>query len=150
MKEKIKEEKINDALLKVALGYQVVEVAEEYADVDGELKLTKRKKTKKDIPPDLKAVQLLLSAENEGNYGGWTDEQLLEEKQRLLAELKGKEEDDKEAVDEGLGEVALKGEIVVKKAVKSKKVAGSVELNVKKPRPKPRKRVVRKTVKGEE
>ena len=87
MKEKMKEEKINDALLKVALGYQVAEVTEEYAEVDGELKLTKRKKTKKDIPPDLKAVQLLLSVENDESYCGWTDEQLQAEKERLLAEL---------------------------------------------------------------
>lgn len=60
--EKSKEDKIGDALLKVALGYQVSEVTEEYAEVDGALKLTKRKKTKKDVPPDLKAVQMLLSS----------------------------------------------------------------------------------------
>ena len=92
MKEKMKEEKISDALLKVALGYQVAEVTEEYAEVDGELKLTKRKKTKKDIPPDLKAVQLLLSAENDGSYSGWTDEQLQAERERLLGELQAKQE----------------------------------------------------------
>ena len=48
-KEKLaqKEEKIGQALLKVALGYQIAEVTEEYAEVDGELKLTKRKKTKR-------------------------------------------------------------------------------------------------------
>ena len=85
---KKKEEKINDALLKVALGYQVAEVTEEYAEEDGELKLVKRKKTKKDVPPDLKAVQILLSTENDGEFGSWTDEQLEEERQRLLACLK--------------------------------------------------------------
>ena len=47
MEEKKKEDKIGEALLKVALGYQVAEVTEEYAEVDGKLKLTKRKKTKK-------------------------------------------------------------------------------------------------------
>ena len=57
-------DKIEDALLKVALGYQVAEVTEEYAEIDGALKLTKRKKTKKDVPPDLKAVQMLLATEN--------------------------------------------------------------------------------------
>ena len=87
MDEKKKEEKIGEALLKVALGYQVAEVTEEYAEEDGELKLVKRKKTKKDVPPDLKAVQLLLSEEGEG-YEQWTDEQLEEERQRLLASLK--------------------------------------------------------------
>ena len=38
-------DKITDALLKVALGFQVAEVTEEYAEVDGALKLTKRKRT---------------------------------------------------------------------------------------------------------
>lgn len=152
MKEKMKEEKINDALLKVALGYQVAEVTEEYAEVDGELKLTKRKKIKKDIPPDLKAVQLLLSAENEGNYSGWSDEELQAEKERLLAQLK-----EKQGVEKGVATAEHRADAVTetdadcdeakvrKKVVKSKKMAGSVELNVKKPRPKPRKRVVRNT-----
>lgn len=85
-----KEEKIGEALLKVALGYQVAEVTEEYAEVDGELKLTKRKKTKKDIPPDLKAVQLLLTSGNGGSLSSWTDEALEAEKQRLLKELESR------------------------------------------------------------
>ena len=91
---KKQEEKINDALLKVALGYQVAEVTEEYAEEDGELKLVKRKKTKKDVPPDLKAVQLLLSENDSGEYGKWSDEELEREKERLLQILhsEGKEE----------------------------------------------------------
>ena len=87
MEEKKKEEKIGEALLKVALGYQVAEVTEEYAEVDGKLKLTKRKKTKKDIPPDLKAVQLLLSNEDEGSLAALSDEALETEKARLLTLL---------------------------------------------------------------
>ncbi len=82
-----KQEKINDALLKVALGCQVAEVTEEYAEVDGELKLTKRKKTKRDIPPDLKAVQILLSSEQK-EYATMSDEELETERLRLLAALK--------------------------------------------------------------
>ena len=82
-----KEEKIGEALLKVALGYQVSEVTEEYAEVDGELKLTKRKKTKKDIPPDLKAVQLLLSSQQAEELNTWTDEELEAERRKLLLEL---------------------------------------------------------------
>ena len=76
MDEKKKEEKIGEALLKVALGYQVAEVTEEYAEVDGQLKLTKRKKTKKDVPPDLKAVQLLLANDEENGFGNLSDEDL--------------------------------------------------------------------------
>ncbi len=93
MKES-KQSKLSDALLKVALGYQVAEVTEEYAEVDGALKLTKRKKTKKDVPPDLKAVQILLSEKEQGGYTEWTDEELEAEKRRLLAvlqETSGKE-----------------------------------------------------------
>ena len=87
MKENKKEEKIGEALLKVALGYQLAEVTEEYAEVDGALKLTKRKKTKKDVPPDLKAVQMLLANEGNDEYGAWTDEELEKERVRLLAAL---------------------------------------------------------------
>ena len=86
-KEK-KEEKLEDVLLKVALGYQIAEVTEEYAEVNGELKLTKRKKTKKDIPPDLKAVQMLLAVDGGEEYDSWTDEALQAEKERLLGMLK--------------------------------------------------------------
>ena len=85
-----KEEKIGEALIKVALGYQIAEVTEEYAEVDGELKLTKRKKTKKDVPPDLKAVQLLLASEGE-EFTSWTDEELEAERQRLLKNLQESE-----------------------------------------------------------
>lgn len=87
MAEKKREEKIGEALLKVALGYQIAEVTEEYAEVDGALKLTKRKKTKKDVPPDLKAVQMLLLNENGEEFAQWSDEELEAEKQRLLSEL---------------------------------------------------------------
>ena len=55
--------------------------------MDGKLKLTKRKKTKKDIPPDLKAVQLLLANEEEGSLGDLSDEDLEAEKARLLTLL---------------------------------------------------------------
>ena len=97
MDEKKKEEKIGEALLKVALGYQVAEVTEEYAEVDGQLKLTKRKKTKKDVPPDLKAVQLLLSKETTGEYGVLTDEELEAERERLLLALAKEEKGKKTA-----------------------------------------------------
>jgi hypothetical protein len=77
---------LSEALMKVATGYSVEEVTEEYAEVDGELKLLKRKETKKDVPPDLKAVQILL-AEQEGDFSKLSDEELEKEKARLLQEL---------------------------------------------------------------
>ena len=137
-KEKLaqKEEKIGQALLKVALGYQIAEVTEEYAEVDGELKLTKRKKTKKDVPPDLKAVQLLLSSDGV-DFAQWSDEELEAEKQRLLLLLQ-----DKTATKAAEKKAVKKS--AVKKAMVAKVVGTEEAATVKKPRPKPRKRVVRK------
>ena len=82
-------EALDEALLKVAVGYSVEEVTEEYAEVDGEMKLMKRKETKKDIPPDLKAVQLLL-ADVDTDFSKMSDEDLERERDRLLAELEMK------------------------------------------------------------
>ena len=86
---------VGEALLKAALGCRVAEVTEEYAEVDGELKLLKRKKTKKDIPPDLKAVQLLLETREEKDISALSDEELEEEKQRLLRMLYVREAEEK-------------------------------------------------------
>ena len=82
-------EALDEALLKVAVGYSVEEVTEEYAEVDGEMKLLKRKETKKDIPPDLKAVQILLADGNQ-EISKMSDEELEKERDRLLAELQKK------------------------------------------------------------
>ena len=127
-----KEEKIGEALLKVALGYQIAEVTAEYAEADGALKLIKRKKTKKDVPPDLKAVQMLLSGENGESYAGWTDEQLEVEKARLLALLQEQANAVKTVVakkvkkENGGDRVALKSKTkrssATKKTVKKAKV----------------------------
>ena len=105
MQERTKRKKIGDALMKVALGCRVEEVTEEYAEVDGELRLTKRRETKKDIPPDLKAVQLLMASPEEGasDCSALSDEQLEAEKRRLLGLLQGAEEGAGKAEDEGAG-----------------------------------------------
>lgn len=84
------EKQITDALKKVAFGYSVEEVTEEYSVEDGEIKLTKRRETRKDVPPDLKAVKMLLDGESV-NVSAMTDEQLEREKQRLLNILKESE-----------------------------------------------------------
>ncbi|MBD5636769.1 MAG: hypothetical protein HDP28_02965 [Clostridia bacterium] len=79
---------IKGAIMKVALGYSLEEVTEEYGVEDGELKLVKRKETKKDIPPDLKAVKLLM---DDKDYSVLSDEELEAEKQKLLKRLKEEE-----------------------------------------------------------
>ena len=82
------EQDIKEAIMKVALGYSLEEVTEEYGVEDGQLKLVKRKETKKDIPPDLKAVKLLL---DDKDYSVLSDEELEQEKQKLLKQLKEEE-----------------------------------------------------------
>ena len=84
-----KEEKLNDVLMRVAKGCRVEEVTEEYAEVDGQMRLTKRKEIRRDIPPDLKAVQMLLGS-GYAEIGEMSDEQLEKEKERLLLSLQEK------------------------------------------------------------
>lgn len=105
MQERTKRKKIGDALMKVALGCRVEEVTEEYAEVDGELRLTKRRETKKDIPPDLKAVQLLMASPEDGasDCSALSDEQLEAEKRRLLGLLQGAEEGAEKGAGKGAG-----------------------------------------------
>ena len=86
----MQQNKVKDAVLKVALGYSLEEVTEEYDARDGELKLVKRKETRKDVPPDLKAVKLLLDGDD---YSALSDEELETEKIRLLSQLKEDDED---------------------------------------------------------
>lgn len=52
---------------------------------DGELRLVKRKITKREIPPDIKAVKLLMDGSGDEEL---TDEELEAEKQKLLGMLK--------------------------------------------------------------
>ena len=106
-----KKANVDEALLKVALGYQIAEVTEEYTETNGELKLVKRKKTKKDVPPDLKAVQMLLGGVGESGFSTLSDEELELEKQRLLAQLKQ---------NEG-GRDALNADFTPKKTAKQEK-----------------------------
>lgn len=91
--KKTKKEKINNqsdfkkALIKKALGYDYKEVVEEYVSSDeGEIKLTKKKVTKKNVPPDITAIKLLL--EDMPSISSMSDEELLKEKKRLLKLIK--------------------------------------------------------------
>lgn len=78
------DESVKSALLKCATGLSTSEVVEEFAVEDGELKLVKKKVTKRDIPPDIKAVKLLM----DGGDETLSDEELEAEKQKLLKLLK--------------------------------------------------------------
>ncbi len=82
------EDDILCALKKCAVGLETNEVVEEFGVEDGELKLIKKKVTRRDIPPDIKAVKLLIDG---GGVDGLSVEELEEEKQKLL-NLLNKEE----------------------------------------------------------
>ena len=83
------EDDILGALKKCAVGLETSEIVEEFDAKDGELKLIKRKVTKRDIPPDIKAVKMLM---DEGGVDGLSVEELEEEKKNLLKLLNKEEE----------------------------------------------------------
>lgn len=82
------ENEIMGALKKCAVGLETNETVEEFGVEDGELKLIKRKVTRRDIPPDIKAVKLLIDG---GGVDGLSVEELEEEKNKLLKLLKEEE-----------------------------------------------------------
>ncbi len=87
------EHSIIDAVRKVALGYSLEEVTEEYGVENGELKLVKRRETRKDVPPDLKAVKILIGEKED--YSLLSDEELEAEKNRLLMQLQEEKNEEK-------------------------------------------------------
>lgn len=92
------EDKIKKALLKKALGYSADEVVEEFSyDDKGDLKLSKKKVTKKHFSPDISAVKVLLERyykTYEDKVLVMSDEDLQAEQERLKNLLKGEEDGD--------------------------------------------------------
>ena len=80
-----KRESVKEALTKCAVGLSASETIEEFAVEDGELKLVKKKVTRREIPPDIKAVKMLLDSES---TVGATDEELAAERENLIKMLK--------------------------------------------------------------
>ena len=79
-------ERARKAVSKLALGYDLVEVTEEYV-VDEETALAhlaKKKIITKQMPPDIEAYKLLYG---QTMYDDLSDEELEREKQRLLKQL---------------------------------------------------------------
>lgn len=78
---------IGKALYRKAVGYTAKETVEEYAGEDGIL--SKRKVSKKHIPPDFNALKMLVERECKAqDYRAMSDEELAREKARLLEELR--------------------------------------------------------------
>lgn len=89
--------KISKALAKKAVGYDAKEIVEEYQDDEGTLRLTKKKITKKHIPPDTQAARIVLESMENKSVSSMTDEQLNAEKERIINLLKENEHDDKKS-----------------------------------------------------
>ena len=84
--------KLERALEKKAFGYDAEEVVEEYVSEDGEMKLVRRKVTKKNVAPDVTALKMLLDGEK--SLAEMTDEELAAEKERLLKMLAKQEKEE--------------------------------------------------------
>ena len=84
--DKSKKQLVKEALLRRATGYDATETVDEYADCEGEIKLVKRKVSTKNVPPDVTAAKILMEEEKD-DLPAMTDEQLENEKRRLLASL---------------------------------------------------------------
>lgn len=76
------EDSVKSALKKKAFGYDTEETVEEFAYKEGEEILSKKKVTKKNVPPDIAAIKMLL--EEDVDLKEMTDEELEKEKIRLL------------------------------------------------------------------
>lgn len=76
-------------------GLTTKEVTTEYVldDQSNELKVVKQKVQEKNLPPNIDIIKLIYQhlVESEQDYSKLTDEELENEKQRLLKELKGEE-----------------------------------------------------------
>lgn len=86
---------LKKALIKCAVGFDTSEVVEEYAADGDELKLVKRKVTRRDVPPDIKAVKMLL--DGEAGVAELSDEELEERRQKLIEMLKEEGIDQKDS-----------------------------------------------------
>ena len=80
-------EKLKQTLIKKATGYKVEESVCEYGVCEDEMKLLKKKVSTKYYPPDLAAINLLLN-EKETSYKELTNEELEQEKLKILNLLK--------------------------------------------------------------
>lgn len=93
---------LSKVLVKKALGFDLEEIVEEYVidkENENNLILNKRKVIKKHIPPDMTAVKTLMQLEkNKKSLFHLTDEELQEEKMKLLKQLKEYEKGEKNGV----------------------------------------------------
>lgn len=96
------DEELKKTLLKRAKGYKYNEVQEEYSvKEDGEMSLTRKKIVKKYCPPDTAAFKTYMDmCGDEGDVSQYSDEQLKQEKNRLLRQLYQEEKEEERAQTE--------------------------------------------------
>lgn len=77
--------KIEDALIKKALGYTLTETCEEFVKGEDDIVLNKKKITQKDVAPDIAALKLLIEYFNinEKEIENMSIQELMQEKEKL-------------------------------------------------------------------
>lgn len=86
-----------DVLYKKAKGYEVEETTVEYGfDEEGNKRILKEKTSTKYVPPDITALKAYMELKD-GELYSMTDAELIEEKKRLIKELKNTEKSEKTA-----------------------------------------------------
>lgn len=84
------DEELVNALYKRAKGFKYKEVHDEYTAADEDnsnLVLLKRKVDTKYVPPDISALKAYMELSNDRHLEDYTDEELEEERKRLIREL---------------------------------------------------------------
>lgn len=84
----LSEKDLKSALIKKALGYDATEIVEEYVgDNEGQIVLSKKKITTKNVPPDISAIKILFETQIQP-IAQMSDQELQQEKERLIELLK--------------------------------------------------------------
>ena len=87
---------IKKILKKLANGYDYFEEIEEYVKSvdDNEMILSKKKITKRYVPPDMLAIKMLLEIDGESfRLSDMTDQELLDLKNSLIKKIQGEQND---------------------------------------------------------
>lgn len=102
MSKELTKSQAKQALMKSATGFVSSDVVEEFSlDESGEMKLVKRKVTKKEYPPNISALKTLAEISiKEDELDAMSDGELEKEKERMLSLLAkmetGEEKEDEE------------------------------------------------------
>jgi len=86
---------VKSTLEKRAQGFVLEEITEEFCgEENGDIRLVKRKVTKKEVAPDINALKVLIEMQspNDNKYHNMTDEELKLERDRLIKLLKEEDE----------------------------------------------------------